>query len=142
MTPVERLETTSAVSARMSRQKSRNTSIEMALRKILHAAGYRYRVHRRPVKGVRREADLVFGPARVAVFVDGCFWHGCPEHGTWPKNNADYWRTKIETNRRRDANTDALLLEAGWLSVRIWEHEATDVAASRVIETVKERRPH
>ncbi|WP_409184169.1 very short patch repair endonuclease [Amycolatopsis sp. VS8301801F10] len=142
MTPVERLETTSAVSARMSRQKSRNTSIEMALRKILHAAGYRYRVHRRPVKGVRREADLVFGPARVAVFVDGCFWHGCPEHGTWPKNNADYWRTKIETNRRRDANTDALLLEAGWLSVRIWEHEASEVAASRVIETVKERRPH
>ncbi|MBB1155952.1 MULTISPECIES: very short patch repair endonuclease [Amycolatopsis] len=142
MTPVERLETTSAVSARMSKQKSRNTGIEMALRKILHAAGYRYRVHRRPVKGVRREADLVFGPARVAVFVDGCFWHGCPEHGTWPKNNADYWRTKIETNRRRDANTDALLLEAGWLSVRIWEHEATDVAASRVIETVKERRPH
>ncbi|MGW4394447.1 very short patch repair endonuclease [Amycolatopsis nivea] len=142
MTPVERLETTSAVSARMSKQKSRNTGIEMALRKILHAAGYRYRVHRRPVKGVRREADLVFGPARVAVFVDGCFWHGCPEHGTWPKNNADYWRTKIETNRRRDANTDALLLEAGWLSVRIWEHEATDVAASRVIETVQERRPH
>lgn len=142
MTPVERLVTTSAVSARMSKQKSRNTGIEMALRKILHAAGFRYRVHRRPVKGVRREADLVFGPARVAVFVDGCFWHGCPEHGTWPKNNADYWRTKIETNRRRDANTDALLLEAGWLSVRIWEHEATDVAASRVIETVKERRPH
>ncbi|MFD2468118.1 very short patch repair endonuclease [Amycolatopsis silviterrae] len=142
MTPVERLETTSAVSARMSKQKSRNTGIEMALRKILHAAGYRYRVHRRPVKGVRREADLVFGPARVAVFVDGCFWHGCPEHGTWPKNNADYWRTKIETNRRRDANTDQLLREAGWLSVRIWEHEATDVAASRVIETVKERRPH
>ncbi|MGV9295521.1 MULTISPECIES: very short patch repair endonuclease [Amycolatopsis] len=142
MASVERLVTTSAVSARMSKQKSRNTGIEMALRKILHAAGFRYRVHRRPVKGVRREADLVFGPARVAVFVDGCFWHGCPEHGTWPKNNADYWRTKIETNRRRDANTDALLLEAGWLSVRIWEHEATDVAASRVIETVKERRPH
>ncbi|MFB9927479.1 very short patch repair endonuclease [Amycolatopsis halotolerans] len=142
MAPVERLVTTSAVSARMSKQKSRNTGIEMALRKILHAAGFRYRVHRRPVKGVRREADLVFGPSRVAVFVDGCFWHGCPEHGTWPKNNADYWRTKIETNRRRDANTDALLLEAGWLSVRIWEHEASDVAASRVIETVQERRPH
>ncbi|WP_116199453.1 very short patch repair endonuclease [Amycolatopsis circi] len=142
MTPVERLVTTSAVSARMSKQKSRNTGIEIALRKILHAAGFRYRVHRRPVKGVRREADLVFGPSRVAVFVDGCFWHGCPEHGTWPKNNADYWRTKIETNRRRDANTDQLLLEAGWLSVRIWEHEATDVAASRVIETVQERRPH
>ncbi|WP_027928287.1 very short patch repair endonuclease [Amycolatopsis benzoatilytica] len=142
MTAVERLETTSAVSARMSKQKSRDTGIEMALRKVLHAAGFRYRVHRRPVKGVRREADLVFGPARVAVFVDGCFWHGCPEHGTWPKNNADYWRTKIETNRLRDANTDAVLLEAGWLAVRIWEHEPADIAASRVIETVRQRRPH
>ena len=142
MAAVERLETTSAVSARMSKQKSRDTGIEMALRKVLHAAGFRYRVHRRPVRGVRREADLVFGPARVAVFVDGCFWHGCPEHGTWPKNNADYWRTKIETNRRRDANTDAILLEAGWLAVRVWEHEPADVAASRVIETVRERRPH
>ncbi len=126
----------------MSKQKSRDTGIEMALRKVLHAAGFRYRVHRRPVKGVRREADLVFGPARVAVFVDGCFWHGCPEHGTWPKNNADYWRTKIETNRLRDANTDAVLLEAGWLAVRIWEHEPADIAASRVIETVRQRRPH
>jgi len=142
MASVEQLETTSAVRARMSKQKSRDTGIEMALRKVLHAAGFRYRVHRRPVKGVRREADLVFGPARVAVFVDGCFWHGCPEHGTWPKNNADYWRTKIETNRRRDANTDAVLLEAGWLAVRVWEHEPAEEAASRVIETVQERRPH
>ncbi|MFF1609789.1 very short patch repair endonuclease [Amycolatopsis sp. NPDC058278] len=124
----------------MSKQKSRNTGIEMALRKALHSAGFRYRVHRRPVKGVRREADLVFGPARVAVFVDGCFWHGCPEHATWPKNNAEFWREKIETNRRRDADTDARLSDAGWLAVRIWEHETVEVATDRVITAVRERR--
>ncbi|WP_199199421.1 very short patch repair endonuclease [Amycolatopsis sp. CA-128772] len=124
----------------MSKQKSRNTGIEMALRKALHGAGFRYRVHRRPVKGVRREADLVFGPARVAVFVDGCFWHGCPEHATWPKNNAEFWRDKIETNRRRDADTDERLREAGWLAVRIWEHESVEVATDRVISAVRERR--
>ncbi|MEU4518355.1 very short patch repair endonuclease [Amycolatopsis sp. NPDC024027] len=124
----------------MSKQKSRNTGIEMALRKALHSAGFRYRVHRRPVKGVRREADLVFGPARVAVFVDGCFWHGCPEHATWPKNNAEFWREKIETNRRRDADTDARLDDAGWLAVRIWEHESVEVATDRVITAVRERR--
>jgi DNA mismatch endonuclease (patch repair protein) len=124
----------------MSKQKSRDTGIEIALRKALYAAGLRYRVHRRPVKGVRREADLVFGPARVAVFVDGCFWHGCPDHATWPKNNADFWRTKIETNRRRDADTDCCLLDAGWLALRIWEHEAVETAAARVITAVQERR--
>ena len=112
----------------------------MALRRLLHSAGFRYRVHRRPVKGVRREADLVFGPARVAVFVDGCFWHGCPEHATWPKNNAEFWREKIETNRRRDADTDARLDDAGWLSVRVWEHETVETAADRVIIAVRERR--
>ncbi|WIX80842.1 very short patch repair endonuclease [Amycolatopsis carbonis] len=140
MAAVESLNTTSAVRARMSKQKSRDTGIEIALRKILHAAGYRYRVHRRPITGVRREADLVFGPARVAVFVDGCFWHGCPDHATWPKNNADFWRTKIETNRRRDADTDSRLHDAGWLSVRIWEHETAESAADRVITTVRDRR--
>ncbi|MDT8910557.1 very short patch repair endonuclease [Amycolatopsis sp. PS_44_ISF1] len=140
MTPVEHLETTSAVRGRMSRQKSRDTGIEIALRKALHAAGFRYRVHRRPLKGVRREADLVFGPTRVAVFVDGCFWHGCPDHGTWPKNNADFWRTKIETNRRRDGDTDARLAAAGWLPLRVWEHETVDEAAARIIEAIEKRR--
>ncbi|MBE1499817.1 DNA mismatch endonuclease (patch repair protein) [Amycolatopsis lexingtonensis] len=137
---MEPLKTTSAVRIRMSKQKSRDTGIEMALRRALHRAGFRYRVHRRPVRGVRREADLVFGPARVAVFVDGCFWHGCPEHATWPKNNAEFWRDKIETNRRRDVDTDTRLHEAGWLAVRIWEHETVDVAAARVIKAVRERR--
>lgn len=124
----------------MSRQKSRDTRIEVALRRALHAAGLRYRVHRRPVKGVRREADIVFGPARVAVFVDGCFWHGCPEHATWPRRNADFWRVKIEGNRARDQNTDLRLAEAGWLSVRVWEHETVADAAARVIAVVSSRR--
>lgn len=124
----------------MSRQKSKDTQIEIALRRALHAAGLRYRVHRRPVKGVRREADIVFGPARVAVFVDGCFWHGCPEHATWPRRNADFWRGKIEGNQARDRDTDARLAESGWLAVRVWEHEAVDEAVERVRRIVLARR--
>lgn len=124
----------------MRRQRSRDTAIEMELRRVLFAAGLRYRVHRRPMKGVRREADVVFGPARVAVFVDGCFWHGCPEHGTWPKNNAEFWREKIEGNQARDRDTDARLAEAGWLAVRVWEHEDAEAAAARIETMVAKRR--
>ncbi|MFD8635729.1 very short patch repair endonuclease [Streptomyces sp. NPDC059533] len=138
---MEKLATTATVRTRMSRQKSRDTGVEVALRKALHAKGARYRIHRKPVKGVRREADIVFGPARVAVFVDGCFWHGCPVHATWPKNNAEFWRAKIEGNRRRDVDTDARLAEAGWLAVRVWEHERADEAAVRVLSVVEGRRP-
>ncbi|MEV4143207.1 very short patch repair endonuclease [Amycolatopsis sp. NPDC049691] len=137
---VKPLETTPQTRSRMSRQKSRNTQVEIALRKALHAAGLRYRVHRRPVQGVRREADIVFIGAKVAVFVDGCFWHGCPDHATWPKSNAQFWRDKIEGNRRRDTDTDTRLAEAGWLAVRVWEHEAPHAAAERVRELVSQRR--
>lgn len=134
------MDTTPEIRARMSRQKSRNTEVEMALRRALHAAGLRYRVHRRPLKGVRREADVLFGPTKVAVFVDGCFWHGCPEHATWPKTNADFWRAKIEGNRRRDMDTDERLASAGWLAVRVWEHEDPIEAAARVLACVKARK--
>ncbi|MEU7023474.1 very short patch repair endonuclease [Streptomyces sp. NPDC046203] len=134
------LETTPETSARMSRQSSHDTGVEKALRSALHRAGLRYRVHRRPLKGVRREADIVFGPAKVAVFVDGCFWHGCPEHATWPKRNSQFWREKIEKNRARDADTDARLREAGWLAVRVWEHETAAEAAARVATVVAERQ--
>jgi DNA mismatch endonuclease (patch repair protein) len=82
----------------------------------------------------------VFGPARVAVFVDGCFWHGCPSHATWPKNNAEFWREKIETNRLRDRDTDRRLSVAGWLVVRVWEHEDIDTAADRLERIVRDRR--
>jgi len=134
------LETSPATKVRMSRQRSRDTQVELALRRILHAKGLRYRVHQRPIKGVRREADVVFGPARLAVFVDGCFWHGCPQHATWPKNNAEFWRLKIEGNRARDLDTDARLAAEGWLAVRVWEHEEPAQAADRITALVASRR--
>ncbi|WP_372504210.1 very short patch repair endonuclease [Actinokineospora diospyrosa] len=130
------MESTAAVRQRMSRQRARDTGIEMALRRALHALGLRYRVHQRPVRTVRREADVVFSRAKTAVFVDGCFWHGCPEHATWPKRNAEFWRDKIEGNRRRDRDTDARLAAAGWQVVRVWEHEDPLVAAALVRERV------
>lgn len=137
---VSRLETTADVRARMSRQPSRNTQVEVELRRALHGSGLRYRIHRRPVKGVRREADIVFGPARVAVFVDGCFWHGCPDHATWPRNNAEFWRLKIEGNRARDLDTDARLTAAGWVAVRVWEHENPAEAAAKISALIANRR--
>jgi DNA mismatch endonuclease (patch repair protein) len=100
----------------------------------------RFRVSRRPLKGLRSEADIVFGRARVAVYVDGCFWHSCPLHGTDPVANADWWRSKLERNRERDRSTDAALRDAGWLVVRVWEHEDPMIAADRVEEAVAARR--
>lgn len=132
--------TTEGTRARMSKQRTRDTNVELALRRELHRLGLRYRVHRRPMPAVRREADVIFGPARVAVFIDGCFWHGCPEHATWPRRNAEFWRTKIEGNRARDVETDRLLAAAGWLAVRVWEHEDPVVAANRVRYAVAARR--
>lgn len=134
------LTTTPAVSHRMSRQRSRNTQVEVLLRKELHRTGLRFRVHRRPVPGLRREADIVFGPARVAVFVDGCYWHGCPQHATWPKTNADFWREKINRNRERDRDTDQKLVDVGWLPIRVWEHEDPAEAAKNIVVAVRERR--
>jgi len=124
----------------MSRQRSKDTGVEVALRRELHRMGLRYRVHRRPLKGVRREADVVFGPTKVAVYVDGCFWHGCPAHATWPKRNAEFWKNKIEGNRARDADTDRRMAAAGWSVVRVWEHEDAVTAAARVRDTVIARR--
>jgi DNA mismatch endonuclease (patch repair protein) len=123
----------------MSAQLSQDTKIELGLRSVLHARGLRYRVHQRPVSRHRRFADIVFSRAKVAVFVDGCFWHGCPQHGTWPKRNATFWRDKIEANIRRDRETDASLIEAGWTPVRVWEHEDVDAAADRIATLVKRR---
>ncbi len=85
--------------------------------------GFRYRVSVRPLKPFRRTADLVFRPAKVAVFVDGCFWHSCPLHGTVPATNSEYWVPKLARNTERDRGTDQALADAGWLSIRFWEHE-------------------
>ena len=119
------------VAERFRRQRRRDTVPELMLRKALH---------RRGLPGMRSRADVVFGPARVAVFLDGCFWHGCPIHATWPTHNAEWWRRKIDANRDRDARVDALLAAEGWLVVRVWEHEDPEQAAERVAEIVARRR--
>ncbi|GII52795.1 hypothetical protein Pth03_11840 [Planotetraspora thailandica] len=124
----------------MRSNKGRDTKPELALRRAAHALGLRYRVAYRPIKTVRRTADLVFTKARVAVFMDGCFWHGCPEHHTVAVTNATFWAEKVRRTRERDAETDRLLEEAGWLVVRIWEHENSARAAERVAEVVAARR--
>jgi DNA mismatch endonuclease (patch repair protein) len=123
----------------MQRQRRRDTAPELALRSLLHGRGLRFRVDY-PLPNLRRRADLAFPRARVAVFIDGCFWHGCPEHGTWPKANAEWWKQKIEGNRKRDADTDQRLREAGWASIRLWEHESPENAARTVEEAVSARR--
>ncbi|MGQ0617216.1 MAG: very short patch repair endonuclease [Acidimicrobiia bacterium] len=126
----------------MSDQRSADTAPELALRRSLHRLGLRYRVHRQPVPGLRRTADIVFGPARVAVFVDGCFWHGCPDHGRRHHEvNGWYWPDKIARNQARDADTDRRLAEDGWTVLRVWEHEAPADAAARIAGAVRSRRP-
>ena len=132
--------TTPVVSERMSRTGRRDTKPEVVLRQYLHARGLRFRVDRSVLPDRRRRADIVFGPIRLVVFVDGCFWHGCPEHATWPANNAAYWREKIETNRLRDRDTDERLAVAGWEVIRVWEHEDPYLAADRIQARVLERR--
>lgn len=124
----------------MRSNRPRDTKPELAVRRLLHAAGLRYRVARRPVPQVRRTADVVFGPVKVAVFIDGCYWHGCPEHGQRPKTNAEFWNAKIDGNVRRDRETDRLLAEAGWTVLRYWEHEPAAECAARIIEAVLARR--
>lgn len=116
--------------------RQRDTKPELLLRSALHRMGLRFRVDTRPLPEIPRRADIVFRPARVAVFVDGCFWHGCPEHGTWPKANASWWREKIERNKRRDSDTDHRLASAGWTVVRIWEHSDMETEAERLAEIV------
>ena len=120
----------------MRGNRNRDTRPEVAVRSAVHALGLRYRVADRPIAGVRRTADLVFRRRRVAVFVDGCFWHGCPDHFVIPRTHVDYWTAKIERNRQRDVETDALLAEAGWRAVRVWEHEDPRQSAERVREVL------
>jgi len=118
----------------------RDTGPELKLRRAVHALGLRYRVDHRPVGSLRRRADLVFTSARVAVFLDGCFWHGCPLHGTLPARNHEWWQAKIERTRQRDADTTAALERAGWTVVRVWEHDEPVAAALRIAIVVSSQR--
>ncbi|MDX3401062.1 MULTISPECIES: very short patch repair endonuclease [Streptomyces] len=119
--------------------RSRDTKPEILIRRLVHAAGLRYRVAARPLPDLRRTADMVFRSAQVAVFIDGCYWHGCPEHYVPPKTNSGYWSEKVVRNVSRDRDTDARLREAGWLVLRFWEHEPSDACANEIAVTVLTR---
>ena len=121
----------------MQANRSRDTRPELAVRRAAHRLGLRYRVDLRPMPAVRRRADLVFTRIRVAVFVDGCFWHGCPDHYRAPQRNAEYWTGKVTRNRSRDLETDGLLREAGWCVIRVWEHEDPQEAAARIADLIR-----
>lgn len=123
-----------AVRRRMQAQRTRDTSPELAIRRVLHARGLRYRVDHAPVTGLRRRADVVFARARLAVFIDGCFWHGCPDHGRTPRTNSYYWAAKIAANRARDEDTTMRMTQQGWRVLRIWEHEPVHEAVRRICD--------
>ncbi|GAA0403538.1 very short patch repair endonuclease [Micromonospora gifhornensis] len=124
----------------MQRQRRKDTEPELAIRRALHRAGLRYRVSL-PIAGRRRRTiDIAFTRIKLAVFVDGCFWHGCPLHATWPKANAAWWEAKILRNRERDRETNRQLAATGWIVLRIWEHEPAEQAVARIIDVVRTLR--
>jgi DNA mismatch endonuclease, patch repair protein len=124
------------VSAQMKRMPRSGTGPELAVRRALHRRGLRYRVSPRDVPG---RPDLVFTRARLAVFIDGCFWHACPEHGTLPKNNREWWEAKFVGNRERDRRKDRLLEEDGWMVLHFWEHEDVLSVADTVVAAWRAR---
>ncbi len=124
----------------MKANRSTGTKPEIALRRVLFAAGLRYRVNLKVrVTGRTVRPDIVFTRVRVAVFVDGCFWHGCPQHGRMPSDPSGYWHQKIARNQERDSLVDQALHESGWQVVRIWEHTGTDAAAKLVQAAIAEQ---
>jgi DNA mismatch endonuclease (patch repair protein) len=129
-----------AARKRMQSTPQRDTPAELNVRRLLHRQGLRYSLDARPIPESVRRADIHFRRAKVAVFVDGCFWHGCPIHGTMPKANRRFWRTKIEANKERDFDTNRQLRRRGWLVVRIWEHENPEKGAHRVVKALERRQ--
>jgi DNA mismatch endonuclease (patch repair protein) len=125
---------------RMKAAKPRDTAPEKALRSVLFRKGLRFRVDRKPIDQLNRKADIVFRVVKVAVFVDGCFWHGCPIHGTQAKSNAEFWRNKIKQNQIRDLDTNEKLKNAGWKVIRVWEHENPEKAAEKILKIVTKRK--
>lgn len=125
------------VSAQMSRMPRRDSKPEMELRRALHQRGMRFRTH----VDLPGRPDVAFTRAKIAVFLDGCFWHACPDHGVLPKNNCDWWRAKLEANVARDRRKDEALAELGWAVIHVWEHESASSAAD-LIERVWSTRRH
>ncbi|WP_417555689.1 very short patch repair endonuclease [Microbacterium sp.] len=122
----------------MRANRRRDTTPELEVRRRLHAAGYRYRVDYAPIGG-RRRAGIVFTKAQVAIFIDGCFWHSCPEHAAVPKSHADYWGPKLARNVERDRETNASLVASGWSVLRFWEHEDPAAVVSHIRAVLSER---
>ncbi len=129
-----------AALARMKAAKPRDTAPEKALRSALHRKGLRFRLDKKPVENLNRKADIVFRSAKVTVFVDGCFWHGCPVHGTQAKANAEFWAQKIKQNQERDLDTTSRLEAAGWIVIRVWEHEGPEEVSQKIYDIVVERK--
>jgi DNA mismatch endonuclease (patch repair protein) len=121
----------------MQRQRRKDTQPELAIRRALHRAGLRYRIGLPVTGSPRRTIDIAFTRIKLALFVDGCFWHGCPEHATWPKANAAWWEAKILKNRERDRETTRHLEAEGWTVIRIWEHEPAENATARLLDVVR-----
>ncbi|MDR3081669.1 MAG: very short patch repair endonuclease [Streptomyces sp.] len=128
------------VSARMKNQASKDTAAELAVRKLLHAAGLRYVLEYKVPGMPRRRMDIAFTRVKIAVMIDGCFWHGCPQHATQPRANAEWWRRKLDRNMERDRETTAHLTAEGWTVLRFWEHEDPEDVSARIRAAVTERR--
>ncbi len=122
----------------MKSQKRRDTGPELEIRSQLHRLGYRFRVDY-PIPGTRRRVDIAFTRKRVAVFVDGCFWHSCPRHRTTPRSNRRWWEQKLADNVTRDRSTDVALRRDGWKVVRVWEHELSSRAVAKIQRSVDAR---
>lgn len=120
----------------MKANRRRDTQPEILVRRLLHARGLRFRVDFAAEPGVRSRPDVVFTRQRIAVYIDGCFWHRCPLHGTAPKSNSDYWRPKLDRNVERDQAVTAELRERGWIVLRFWEHEPADAVAEVIFREV------
>ncbi|WP_086513385.1 very short patch repair endonuclease [Clavibacter michiganensis] len=121
----------------MVSNRGRDTKPELAVRKLIHAKGLRYRVDMRPFAAIRSRADIVFPRLRIAVYIDGCFWHSCPEHGSTPKTNIDYWGPKLERNKQRDLEATLGLRDQGWTVLRFWEHEGAEEVADEIVVVVR-----
>jgi DNA mismatch endonuclease (patch repair protein) len=126
----------------MQGNKARDTKPELAVRKLLHSQGLRYRVNFRPLSDIRRTADVVFTRQKVAVYIDGCFWHGCPIHYSRPASNSEFWAAKVNRNKARDADTVRTLADQGWTCLRFWTHEGPETIASSIAAVVSERKVH
>lgn len=131
----------SAVSRRMARTRGKDNPRERELRSALHHQGLRFRIHY-AIPGTKRSIDIAFTRWRLAVFCDGCFWHGCPIHATTPKTNQEWWKDKIATNKARDLDTDSRLASNGWTVLRIWEHVSVDDAVSLIRSQLQKINAH